>query len=449
MLNKINIKKLALFIIIGVFLINKRVVFAQGYDKYIWERPVIINISPEADDLKVKLESEVTKIVNAGHIAPFRALYGESNPYYYWLERYHLFWTLAQAYPYISPSLQAQVLNYLQQEIKDGHKPWTQVPYCCDPMEGNTYIKSGTRREPNPIDESLAYNYYRMYLPHLQYLYATWLYAEKTGDWQTINNYWSEIQSAYNAYQNEIDVYGGIGGAIGMTRLAHQIGDLAAEQSAGSQAIQGLTDGTNFSQFLLNADGYYQGVYYDDWKRQAMFLGFVFLDMSPEVARFIEEDGNLKQDVLNHLSSGEQLWPLWFMAQAPQWSLYFGEGSGNPPDTRGMLFPIHAWVIKEPPEKLRYYLDVPDALLGDLYYIQNLASTIESYGQRCWEDIRTGQRICEAEAILGDLNKDGQVNKDDALLVLQNWGGSGTGDANGDSKVNGIDLGYVIRDWGR
>ncbi|MBC03043.1 MAG: hypothetical protein CMJ34_07050 [Phycisphaerae bacterium] len=54
---------------------------------------------------------------------------------------------------------------------------------------------------------------------------------------------------------------------------------------------------------------------------------------------------------------------------------------------------------------------------------------------------------CECE---GDLNGDGQVNVDDIIIVILNWGeiGENPGDANNDGLVDGMDLGLVITAFG-
>jgi hypothetical protein len=47
-----------------------------------------------------------------------------------------------------------------------------------------------------------------------------------------------------------------------------------------------------------------------------------------------------------------------------------------------------------------------------------------------------------------DINRDGVVNGGDLALLLDNWGGTGTGDVDGDGTVGGGDLTLVLNDWG-
>lgn len=47
-----------------------------------------------------------------------------------------------------------------------------------------------------------------------------------------------------------------------------------------------------------------------------------------------------------------------------------------------MLFNYEAWVAKTPASKLVCYVDVPDAMVGDCSYLQNLITAIEAYGSQ-------------------------------------------------------------------
>ena len=43
-----------------------------------------------------------------------------------------------------------------------------------------------------------------------------------------------------------------------------------------------------------------------------------------------------------------------------------------------------AWIGQSPANELRLWVDVPDALIGDCYYLQNLVTAIEAWGQAAW-----------------------------------------------------------------
>ena len=90
-------------------------VFSQSitYDKYIWEQFTPQTITG-ADDLKAKLASQVQKIISSGHLLPFRTIYGEDNPHFFWYNRYDTIYTLSLVYPYLDPTTQTSLKTYLK-----------------------------------------------------------------------------------------------------------------------------------------------------------------------------------------------------------------------------------------------------------------------------------------------------------------------------------------------
>ena len=448
---------------------------AQSPSSYIWQYLNPKNVAG-ADDLKSRLEKEVQKVINSGHLAPFRAAYGEirnpQNGQFYWYHRYDTLYTLSLAYPYVSASLQNSITTYLQSEM---------TTY---PVWSSTLLspQTGTRRNPDELTSaelgSLPNSYSTR--PKLFALYALWLYAKNTGDWQYIQNNWSSITSFYNSNRSEAgQQYTSVAGAIGMARLARgkPTPDTSMQNTATNDATSGLNAGFNFDTFATNSFNAYQfdgGEGMRDYQWNGMFLGFQFLDITPEIGKYFSENSSLKTAVLGTTTSEkytlkrvEYRWPVWYMAQGPMGTTYFGEGSGVPPDAKGMVFPLKIWVQKESPQQLRVYLDVPDSLLGDYYYMQNLTRTIEAHGQECWFDIQTNQEICgptpsispqpssapsPSPSLTSDFNHDGVVNSLDGKLLLTNWltnsCGTSSCDTNQDSKNNSLDFAWVVKEWG-
>jgi hypothetical protein len=231
----------------------------------------------------------------------------------------------------------------------------------------------------------------------------------------------------------------------------------------------GLTAGKNFSTFALNAENAYKGGFIGDfqnWTRTSIYLGFQFLDITPEIGRYMYNDTTLKSSVIGSASDtysitrGETRFPMWYLAQAPHFSRYFAEGSGLAPDTKAMIFPAKVWIQKVPTSTLRLYLDVPDALLGDYYYMQNLTRTIEAHGTECWEDMTTTAQECSnaqatptVTAKPGDANGDNKVDGIDYITWLTNYNttttsGASKGDFNKDGKVDGIDYITWLTNYG-
>ena len=55
--------------------------------------------------------------------------------------------------------------------------------------------------------------------------------------------------------------------------------------------------------------------------------------------------------------------------------------------------------------------------------------------------------ICEASALVGDLNGDGFVNGADLAALLAQWGTNGAADLNNDGVVDGADLATLLANW--
>src|SRR3989344_8713709 len=461
--------KYALLILIFsvLFLIPASVAAQTPSSKYVWEYEKITNVA-NAADLQQKLNREIEKIIQTGHLAPFRTLYGESNVRYYWFRRFETIYTLSLAHPYVSSSLQPQLKTYIKNEL-------TQYPIWITSY-GDQFLKAnvGTQRNQElnlttqqRTNETAGYEYWYRDWPKLFGIYSLWLYAQNTGDWQYIEQNWTTIKNFYNSNRAEASkYYQSIAGAIAMARLATQkpTPDQAMATTAQADASNGLTAGLNFSTFVTNANS----TFYSPSRN------FVFQYLTPEVTRFIDENSTLKQAAIgipsddSSFTRAETRYPTWYLAQSPNSDGWYGEGFSANYEIRHWLFPYQRWILKDPPSKLRLYVDVPDALVGDYFYLQNLTRTIEAHGQECWVDIQTGQETCgpvpsispqpsnvpsPSPSLTSDFNHDGTVNAQDGKLLITDWLQPGTCglflcDTNQDSKNNSLDFAWVVKDWG-
>ncbi len=475
-------RKLVLVILITLSCFSFAAVFswkvkAQSTSSLIWEAYSAKSTANDGD-LRSLLEEQVQKVIAAGHLAPFRALYGEGTTTYYWYHSYDTVYTLSLAYPYVSSSTQSKIKNYLLQEMQKY------------PVWSSSYLdpKIGARRQPDELGESEIGSLRATYAnrPKLFALYALWLYASNTGDWQYIQSNWNSISSFYSNNRSETaSYYTSIAGAIGYARMASQKGtqDTGAISTATSDIQTGFTNGKNVLSFAQKAENAYKGTNddWEGWTREEIYIGFHFLDITPEIGRFLREDTTIRQTVIGtqtvfsssggssneivyekpseeySLRRAEYFYPLWYMAQAPTWSRYFGEGSGIAPDARGMIFPLKAWVLQEPAIKLRTYVDVPDALIGDYYYMQNLVRTIEAHGQPCWTDVRTNTSSCGiqpstppvtvaptptplAPSCPTDLNLNGSTDIGDYALFVNSFLKTPVNQNANFDKIGGVDL---------
>jgi hypothetical protein len=87
----------------------------------------------------------------------------------------------------------------------------------------------------------------------------------------------------------------------------------------------------------------------------------------------------------------------------------------------------------------------PGPVLQDVFFCDNDSHDVNGP----WQD--GGGNVFEVTCpgdCQGDVNGDGFVDVDDALIVLGNFGGSGAGDTNGDGTVDVVDLLLLIAAWG-
>ena len=74
----------------------------------------------------------------------------------------------------------------------------------------------------------------------------------------------------------------------------------AQRDRAISDARSGLNAGANFGQFAVNTENAYRtGSGGWDWMRQDIFLGFQFLNLTPELGRYMRENQTLNAQVLS------------------------------------------------------------------------------------------------------------------------------------------------------
>lgn len=433
-------------------------------EDYIWEKEVVINISSQADDLRDELSHQVQKAIAQGHLAPYRIASTENDVVYLWYHAGEPIYTFSEALKYLPEDDLAtrQALdNYLKQEITD-YPPYT--PTAVYNRAPWLPLDTGQRREYYPL-ETLPTSDPNLNQKHpvIQTFYHLWNYVDATGDTQIVVDHWSEIQSLFDKLKDKagedkawmdrggcVAKYGDIAGCIGMARIAYIAQQQGVIDEAEARLLTGFNNGLDFSLFESNAyneNRYWQEPGGDDPDPTAKQVRtYVFINLFPETARF-QRDYN-SQTVQDHLESLSWNIPTWYTTYCP--GFVGGEVSFITPLVSYPMFQAYAQILDKDPAFLRDRLDVPLASVGDLYYLQNLTATIKAYGQTCWEDIRTGEQHCESATFLeGDVDQDGDVDRDDAMLVLLNWAGTGEGDTNADDRINAVDFAYVWRDWGK
>ncbi len=409
--------------------------------------------SPELSDtyLKSKLETEVSKIISAGHLKPSFLTFGLITPdlksklddygSHYWHNPGETHLVLLRALPHLSENIQQQVRAYLQNEMANyspitySHIGWT----------------SGASRDPYPhppIDAKLftinfgptQFSSFSGWSQPPHNIYAVWKYAAAGLDNPT--SLFTQVQSKLKAtitqnksnltdsylsgYPHVHNAY--IAGYIGYIELAK----LAGQPSTVYQAHQAELDrllalrAQNLTLFPIPPSGYAVDHGYFD----TMITAWNFMYLTPELADYLAT--NAQTQVSTIIDSYKVIAPYWMVAINGETQ---GENTLMPYQQTHSLFQAIAQVKNAPRQELSKYLDTPIVPVGDLYYIDNLVAVIES------------TPTTPPPTFIGDTDGDSDVDQIDYDVWALNYNtttteGTVSADFNQDTKVDGID--YVI-----
>jgi hypothetical protein len=350
---------------------------------YAWEFPVVSGVD-RTDQLVVRLQEEVQRILDAGRLAPLRVYHGDiATVEEYWLytEPGRIIATLAWAYPYLTAAQQAAVRAYVAAELDSPtHAPWAAAPLA---------FNAGARRELHPLERATyrPYDFGRS-RPTVHTIYGVWLYAFRTGDWQTVQAKWSNIKAMYSSRSSQGDIYGTMSAHVAMARLAEKFGDAATRSVALTNLQAQLDAGVTFSTIEARVSSKYWPEMYDARRAQGVYQGWMFLNLSPEIARYLGD--HVRAAALSRHASGKAAFPLWWLRQASYFSRWTGDESvGLPPEIIGMMFPVERWVVNASAATLRDYVRSAPLAVGDCYWLEALVQAIESTGSITWVDVRS------------------------------------------------------------
>jgi hypothetical protein len=365
---------------------------AVSIDRYVWQFPLAANPSG-ADDLIQRLRDEVQSILNAGHLAPARNYYADiDEEYWLFTEPCRIITTLAWAYPYLTATQRDAVKAYVAAELSDVR--W--VPWNGNPWD-NYYLpfNVGTLRERHPTDTSTRFDGpWGNARPTVQVIYGLWLYGCRTGDWTTIQSRWSNIKSFYSNHTWQADLYGTMCAHIAMARLAEKFSDTAMRTTALANLQTQLDGGVTFATVesnCWNKTPYWISPYRGMWdsrKDGLVYRGFMFLNLTPEMGRYLKE--NVSAATLQRHNQGKSEFPYWWMMETEHFCRHTGdEGVGFPSEMMGMIMPVERWVADAPASALRSYMKSWTNNIGDCYWLEALVTVIEAHGAVTWVDVRT------------------------------------------------------------
>lgn len=375
-------------LLVAVLLSWGRPALAVDITRYAWEFPFVTGVSgAAATEMIAQLQEEVQKILNAGRLSPMRAYYGDiatAEEYWLYTDPGRIITTLAWAYPYLTATQQASVRSYVAAELgSPTHAPWAPSP---------VQPTAGTRRELHPLERVTyrAFGFGRT-RPTIHTLYGLWLYAYQSGDWATVQAQWPAIKAMYSSRLGEGNIYGTINAHIAVARLADKFGDSATRTTALNNLQTQLDAGVNFSTIENRVQTTYWPEMYDARRSGGVYQGWMFLNLSPEVGRYLSD--NVRAATISRNDSGKAKFPVWWLRQSPYFNRWTGdEAAGLPPEMMGMIVPVERWVAQSSAATLRDYVRSSPVCIGDAYWLESLVQAIEATGSLVWTDVRTSIR---------------------------------------------------------
>ncbi len=340
------------------------------------------------DQLRIRLESEVQKIMATGFLRPGYYNAGQYSNYSqfgsYFENPGDTLYTLSIAYPYLSTGMQNQVRGYLQTYFQT---------YFQNQMVARVGWATGEARESMPIppeveaamntfsasqasDSRFSWQY-----PPFNF-YALWKYVQLVAP--------SEALSAYNLIVNrvqaplpsaitndflnerpfELNAY--IAGYIGFLRLQElanrttQDADLRNRVQNELNRLQNLRS-TNFNKDTPYVPG--NGSYH----LRTMNISRNFIFMTPELGDYLNQ--SIRSRVQTAIDEYSRIAPYWFVAR---FNAVPNEGVRHNLYDAPALFHARAYILKQSRAELTRYLDTPAFERGDLFYIQNLVASLQA-----------------------------------------------------------------------
>jgi hypothetical protein len=389
---KTRIVSLSVFLILTMHALTAQV-NSSHIETYLWEYPLQDSLVVDPFLLE-ELLREIDTIVAGGDLfyRPLPNNFSDQiyDNYFLYLEPGRIIHTVAKAYPYLHPtvqdSLRGMVAHLLAHPV---HRPWAPNPLPLD---------QGKERMPYTPDRVWGLGSdFGLYRPSIQNVYSLWLYVYRSGDTLTVQPYYNDIRNFYNnkvwGNHDRGTLYGTMQSHIGMARLAEMFGDTLQIDAARNNLANALNNGQQMNtidSLARNGTQGWNGAYalaYENRNINWVNLNYVFLDLSPEIARYLSqylytETASRHQQYLNRF-------PLWWLRQAPYFTRWTGdEGIGIPSNTFGINMPLERWFMQRDHETLASYMLSGPTGAADSYWIEALVLALESNALDVWVDVR-------------------------------------------------------------
>jgi hypothetical protein len=339
--------------------------------------------TPTTDELKARLEGEIQKIIDAGHLRPGYYNDGAFTHYDHLTDYYEnpgdTLYTLSFAYPHLSAALQNQTRSYLQREFSDYFDPI---------MYTNTGWAEGAAREAMPLPPEVQNHLssfqkrqtvdgFTWRYPPFNF-YAMWKYAAIEP--QNVSRIYELAKSKievpipspgsstyYDWYPYELNAY--IAGYIGFLNLQQQAGMAQTDAALRTSVTNELNRLLQYRANNFQKDSPWIEDYYH---KRPLLIARNFMWLTPELGDYLH--ANALSRVQEAINEYEYVAPYWFVAK---YEAMPNESTMSNLYTGPAMYQARAYILKENRSELTKYLDSPAFLRGDLMYIQNLVAAIQ------------------------------------------------------------------------
>ena len=337
-------------------------------------------------EIQSLLDREVGKMIAAGHLRP--GYYNGARGYGEFVNAYEnpgeTLITLVEAYPLVSPSIQPQLKQYIDEhyDMYFAGNAVARIGYLQNPREAlpippevQTHMNSIANRTSTAGGSGWSYPQYNIYA---MWKYATEFYASDS----------AKLDEIYNDAKAELST--NLPGGSSLTEhiwldngyAAGYYGFLELQTLAGKESVDSSLRGTvqnnlsiirnrraaDFSkdQPFINTSG---GNYY----KRSFNAARNFIYMTPEFGEHLRN--NATQQVTEAIAEYEAVAPYWV---STRYEGTIQEMSSDNLYTHNSMFKAKAYILGESAEQLARYIDAPAFPVGDLHFIQTLYITLEA-----------------------------------------------------------------------
>jgi hypothetical protein len=454
-----------------VYAHRSNVIIAYGTGTSLGQLPLIAanqpsqNVStPSETELKNRLNVEIQKMIDVqdhlrpGWLAADLHNYGGNREGFedYFDNPGDTLFTLSYAYPHLSSTLQSQVATYLSQKL---------IPdfFDTDPNSNNPimYAKMGYANRPPREWLDIPPDYLATFQPQLPSVspgawsflypqhnfYALYLYAKNVpgvnaGRMYTLAKSKIKVPTGLTAdmetttfTQDPFEHNAWITGYHGFLKLQELANMQTTDATLRNTVISERNRLINLRATLFNKETAWVNLEADTATnaKKSLDIARNFMFLSPELALDYRSNSQLFQKAQEAMDMYEDIAAFWF---AGKYESMHGESTFQNLYIQPALFQAKAWIFGEPRQELYKYLDAPMFARGDLFYIQNLVTTIEAPSDSTFTPTPIPHY---------SLDNDTDVDLLDIFILISRFSQNVTaGDFNGNGRIDIFDFNTLV-----